>query len=383
MATTLKPLADVAIPSISELQANAARLLQQSLAVATQASDPAALSASDLELARSNTAALAFVQAAGLHGAYRYLRDFVARQAVPIFSVEEFLDGWLATYGMVRKAASSAVGQVTGTGVAGTPLAAGTLLRSAFGLSYTVQSGVVVAAGGTWSANVTAVTAGAASNLAAGEDLSLVSAVSGIDTAAVAGTAGISGGSDTESDADAVYRLQQRLSNEPRGGSPADYARWALSVPGITRAWGVRNPSGPCTAGVIIIADGNGGYGLPTSTQQSAVYDYIRDPRRGPPDELFVIIPTPVVQNLTLWISPDSTELRAAVQSALQDLFLREAVPGGSIPYSHASEVISTVMGEYNHAIVSPVVTAGGAFSTSSYEELLMLGTITWASAPA
>lgn len=46
---------NVAIPQITELQQNAARLLQESLAQAGQTSNPAQLSTADLELARSNT----------------------------------------------------------------------------------------------------------------------------------------------------------------------------------------------------------------------------------------------------------------------------------------------------------------------------------------
>ena len=60
---------NVPIPSVQELTENAARLLQQSLAAATQTGLPAELTATDLELARSNIKALAFVQGAGLHWA--------------------------------------------------------------------------------------------------------------------------------------------------------------------------------------------------------------------------------------------------------------------------------------------------------------------------
>ena len=77
--SAVSPL-NVPIPSINELNQNAVRLLQQSLVQASQSGNAATLSATDLELARSNVRALAFVQAAGVHGAYRYLRDFIARQ---------------------------------------------------------------------------------------------------------------------------------------------------------------------------------------------------------------------------------------------------------------------------------------------------------------
>ena len=317
---------NVPIPSIAELTQNSARLLQQSLADAIQSANPAQLTPTDVALARSNVRALSFVQGVGLHGAYRYLRDFVARQAIPIKAADEFLDGWLNTYGLLRKPASAAFGAVNGTGVAGSILAAGTLLQRADNRQYKVTADAVVAAGGTVVAQVIALLPGIASNTAGGTKLQLVSPVSGVDSAFTAdAVSGLSGGADVEKDSEAIYRLQQRLSNEPMGGSPADYTRWALQVPGITRAWGLRNPSGPTSAGVIIMADGNtSNYGLPTETQRQQVYDYIADPRRGPPDELFVIVPTPVVTNWTVGVVPDTAANRTAVQAAIADVYYRE-----------------------------------------------------------
>lgn len=370
---------NVAIPSIDALAQNAARLLQQSLADAAQAAQPGELTAVDLELARSNVKALAFVQAVGLHGAYAYLRDYIARQAVPIYSADAFLDGWLQTYGLPRKAAALAVGSAVGTGVSGTLLPVGTLLQVDDGRQYQVLTDVTVS-GGAVSPSLVALVAGAAGNLAPGTALSLVSPVSGIDSRFTAdAVSGLSGGADVEKDDDAIYRLQQRLANEPMGGAPADYARWALQVPAITRAWGVRNPAGPTSAGVIIMSDGNAPNGLPTIAQRDQVLNYIRNPRRGPPDELFVIIPTLVPVNITLVVTPDTTAIRSAATAALKDLVFREAVPGGSIPHAHVVEAISGVVGEYNHQIVSPAITVGGFFTVPSYAHLLVLGGVAFA----
>lgn len=365
---------NVPIPSIQELQQNAARLLQQSLADAAQTAMPADLGTADLQLARSTIAALTLVQAVGLHGAYRYLRDFIARQAIPTKAAAEFLDGWLETYGMPRKAATAAQGMASGTGVNSSLMPAGTLLQTTDGRQYRTTADAVVEAGAI-EAQVIAQLEGTAANLADDSVLTLVSPVTGIDAAFTA-TGGVSGGAEAEADETASYRLQQRLSSEPMGGSPADYARWALAVPGITRAWGVRNPAGATSAGVIIMADGNGGTGLPTTGQRDDVLDYIRDPQRGPPDELFVIIPTPVVIDWTIHLAPDTAAIRAGVVAALTDLFFREAYPGGSIPHSHAVEAISTVVGEYNHTISTPTITSGGFFTVDNYAKLLMLGNV-------
>lgn len=381
-AAALAPLANIAIPSIDTLTRNAAKLLQESLAQGVQAAVDAGitttLTAQDIELARSNIKALAFVQAVGLHGVYRYLRDFVSRQAVPILAVEEYLDGWLHSYGLPRKPAGVASGGLTGTGTVGSVITAGSQYQvDGSDVLLTVAADATVDGTGALAVQVVASVAGTAGNLAAGTAVTLLTSVAGINSAAEVDGDGLSGGVEVETDAQAVYRLQQRLANEPRGGSPADYARWALSVTGITRAWGVRNPAGPTSAGVIIMADGNTTDGLPTEAMRLAVRDYIRDPRRGPPDEQFVIIPTLKPLDPTLAIYPDTPETRAAVTASLDDLFFREAVPGGSIPHSHMIEAVSVSLGEYNHTWVSPSVISGHVFTSDPYE-LLTLGTITF-----
>lgn len=370
---------NVPIPSIGQLSQNGARLLQESLAQASQAAGTSLVAtAADVELARSNIKAVSFVNGMGMHGVYRYLRDFIARQAIPIKSAGEFLDGWLATYKMPRKDASAASGKASGSGVSSTLLPAGTLLQSQDGRQYRVIADVPVVAG-VVTPNLMALLAGAAGNLPPGSPLTLVSPVSGVDADFVAdAVSGMSGGADQEKDELAVYRLQQRLANPPMGGSPADYANWALKLPSITRAWGVRNPAGATSAGVLIMADGNLPNGLPTLAQRQQVFDYIRDPRRGPPDELFVIIPTLDVIDFVIRLDADTPATRKGTTDALADLFFREAVPGGKIPQSHAGEAISGVVGEYNHTIISPVITSGAFWSAAAFDHLLARGSVTF-----
>lgn len=367
---------NVPVPSIPELAQNAARLLQQQLAGAVQTTRPADLGTADLELARSATQALAFVQAVGVHGLYRYLRDFIARQAVPSQATEEFLDAWLASYGMARGEGSAATGTLAGTGVTGSLLPAGTLLQTRDGRQYRTTADAAVAAG-VVTPPVIALVPGLAANVGDGTVLALISPVAGIDSTFTA-PGGVSGGTEPEDDTAASARLTQRLSSEPMGGSPADYARWALKVAGITRAWGVRNPAGATSAGVIVMADGNAG-GLPTTGQLQAVMDYIRDPKRGPPDELFVIAPVLVPVDWVIHLAPDTAAIRAGVTAALRDLFVREAYPGGSIPHSHAVEAISAVVGEYNHTISAPAIVSGGFFTVARFNHLLTLGSVAFA----
>jgi len=374
----MKSPINMTVPNITELTQNAARWMQQELAASAQAGSPVGMSTSDLELARSNIQALAFAQGLSLHGAYRFLRDFIARQAVPIWSSGKILDGWLESYKMKRKRASAATGSASGTGVNGALLQARTVLQSDQGHRYVVQTDATVAAG-VIHVSLQAELPGATSNVSAGTVLKLVSSEPDIDSTFTVDSGGLANGTNDEKDEQALYRLQQRIANPPMGGCPGDYARWALEVPGITRAWGLRNPVGPTSAGVIIMADDNADmHGLPTLSQQQAVYDYIRDPKRGPPDELFVIVPTLTLISPHIILTPDTSDTREGALAALSDLFLREAVPGGDIPHSHLFDVVSDVVGEYNHAFVHPTMTSGGVFSAPGFDHLLALGDVTF-----
>lgn len=184
---------------------------------------------------------------------------------------------------------------------------------------------------------------------------------------------------DSETEEQALARLLHRLANPPRAGSPGDYERWAMEVDGITRAWCTRNVNGPCTVGLVIMADGEGhafnaGNGIPTVEAQTTVFDYIRDPYRGPADDLYVILPTPKLIDVSLIISPDSDEIRQAVSDELHDLFAREAVPAASMPHTWLTEAVSIAAGETTHGFLDPVIELGGELSVdeSLYEVLVL-----------
>lgn len=362
------------IPSIDDLTKTAATLLQQAMLEADAKNT--SQSNADVAVARANQQAIAFVQGVGIHGAYQYLRNHISKQAIPTTSSDEWLDEWLNAYDIPRKGGNFSTGKVLGTGIASEILIAGTLMTHTNGFEYVVLEDSVTDENGNLSVTVQCTIEGIAGNLSEGETLSLVSTEAAIDPEFVVTESGITDGTDEETDAEAIYRLRQRLANPPRGSSPTDYERWALKVAGITRAWGVRAPFGATTAGVIIMADRNED-GLPTETQKQAVHDYIRDPERGPPDELFVIIPTPKYIDVELSIDPDTQTVRDAIELELKDLFYREAVPGGRIPVEHIEEAISIASGEYNHTLYSPEPVAG-AFLFSTQFEMLILRHITF-----
>jgi len=86
-----------------------------------------------------------------------------------------------------------------------------------------------------------------------------------------------------------------------------------------------------------------------------------------------VVAPVPLVQNFTIAASPNTPEVKAAIEAELQELYRREAVPGGTMLLSHQREAISSAAGETDHVMTVPA--ANQAHSAGQFPTL---GVITW-----
>lgn len=343
-------------PSLEQLIDNALVLLHQAL----EDANAPELSVLEQQLARSNNKVLAFINAVGIDSAYQYMDTFLSKQLVPTTSTGKWLKLWLDAYGIKFKKASFATGQVLITGTAGVAVGAGSTFKAANGMEYVIDTPVTIAASGEVAASITAILGGKKGNLPANSKLNLANPIAGVNSEVVAQN-GLERGTNDETEEEVLIRLKQRLKHESMGGSPYDYERWALEVPGITRAWGLRTPAGRGTAGVLIMADNNTNR-LPSAADKQAVYDYITDEKRGPAaDELFVIIPTPVYVDHVLTVTPDTPNVRAAVEAEINDLYWREAEHSKAMPHSRLTEAVSIAAGEKDHRFISPVLTQGGA----------------------
>ena len=286
-----------------------------------------------------------------------------------------FLDDWLLAYSCPRKQATPSVGSIAVTGTAGTVIAVGTQWQDA-NHTYASTAVVTINALGTATVPVVCLATGAATNRAVGSPLALVASLLGVDPSAFTSAGGLQRGTDTETDAQAVYRLQKVLANPPLGGAPNDYANWAMTVPNITRAWGIRNFAGPTSVGVVVVCDNNPG-GVPTAADLAAVEAYILDYNRGPMDELFVVAASFATTNYVIHLSPDSPAIRLAVEAELRDLYLRLSDVGVGILHNDLIAAANTAAGEYNHTFVAPALISGGVIAVPT-GVLPAAGTITF-----
>lgn len=122
--------------------------------------------------------------------------------------------------------------------------------------------------GGSVSVAATALIAGAAGNVGANTVTLMVTRITGV--LSVTNVAAASGGTDKESDANALVRYQKFLSAPTGGGRPADYINWSLAVNGVGGASIVTGRDGPGTVPIALVGTDK----LPAS---QAVVDAVLD----------------------------------------------------------------------------------------------------------
>lgn len=304
------------------------------------------------------------VFAGAVHGLYGYA-DWIARQVIWDTCDDDTLERWASMWLQVpRKPAASATGSVTFVVAAGATVPSGTVLQGFDGVQYLTTADSAASA-----APVIAALPGASGNRAAGQSLSLVSPVAGVQTQAMASE--ISGGADVESIDALRARLIARVQTPPDGGSATDYKAWALEVPGVTRAWVAPLEQGAGTVVVRFVRD-NDATIIPDAAEVAAVQAYI-DSVRPATAELYVVAPVadPIAFQITL--TPNTLAVRAAVEAELRDLITREAAPSVTMLISHIREAVSSAAGETDSVVTSPaanIVPATGHMPT--------FGSIAW-----
>lgn len=327
------------------------------------------LPGADARLRRSNLNVLARVHSGATHGLYGYL-EWISRQVIIDTADGDILERHGSIWGVTRKAASAAVGNVTVTGTNGAIVPADSTLARSDGVEYTTDAEAVIAAGVATIA-VTAVEGGQAGNAAAASSLSFDTPIAGVSASATVASTALTGGADIETDDDLRARLLARIQQPPHGGAGYDYVAWALEVPGVTRAWVYPAELGLGTVTVRFVRDDDASP-IPDAGEVAAVQAYI-DALRPVTAQLTVVAPVAVPLNFTIDLVPDTAANRAAVEAELRDMLLRESEPGATILLSHIREAISLATGESDHILTVPAANVAHTVG-----QMATFGAITW-----
>lgn len=335
-------------------------------------------------LRRSFIGVIARVLAGLSHLLFGYLK-YVETQAFPDTATDEYLDRWSGIWGVTRKAATFAEFVCSVTGTALTVIPAATVYRRSDGKEYVVDEEVILTGSGD-EISLTASEAGADSEVAVSDTLSILSPIAGLDSTATVNEI-VTEPEDEEDDDALRERLIARIQQPPSGGAANDYIQWALEVAGVTRAWVTPQGLGPGTVTVHIVSDDEDPI-TPSAPKIAETQDYI-DELRPVTANVTVVAPVLFEVDMTIAIGPNTSEVQAAIEQELMDLILRDAnvvdtfdVPGevhdGKILLSRINEAISIAAGEEDHDLVSINGDTTPDDVTPATGELAVLGTITW-----
>lgn len=323
-------------------------------------------------LRRSIIYVMTRVFAGAVHMRHAHL-EYLGKQLFPDKSDEEFLVRQASLFGLSKTAPTQARALANFSGTDTTVIPAGTVVASDAGFEYTTDAEVEITSG-TAAAEITAVLAGSDSNLIDGVVLSLQTPISGVDSAVEVPSV-ISDGIDQESTEDLRARLLSRMSDPPMGGSDADYITWAKEVSGVTRVWVTPLGLGPGTVVIRFVRDNDGAGSaiIPSGGEISDVQAYI-DPLAPAHATVTVSAPTYSPDNFTFSaISPDTAEMKAAVEAELTDLYQRKAEPGRTMLISEIRTAIGGTPGLTDYTLTSP-----SADVTHTSTQLPGVGTLTW-----
>ncbi len=319
--------------------------------------------------------AIAAANAREFHGVYGYL-DWIRKQISPLTCELEMLYTWAALYFVTRLDATAATGPVLATGNIGSMLLADTLLRGSNGLDYKVLSAVTLGAGNT-AVTVRCTTAGANSNLAAGQVLTLIDPIAGVDSELIVDVAGITGGAEQELvdawRARVVDEWQVVVSRGARSGKPDDYRAWAKRAhPSVTTALVQLHTLGMGTMLVRPICNS-----LANRQPTAAVIEALEAAYAiYAPATADWRVAAPIIRqvNFPIDLLPgyDTAENRAAITNAINTAILAETSENTVLAMAEIDAAIATVTTQYTRiAPLADIAVADG--------EVLVLNEVAWA----
>jgi uncharacterized phage protein gp47/JayE len=330
------------------------------------------LPGADTRLRVNNLRAFSEVEAGATHLLYGRL-DWSFQQLFPDTAEAEFLDRWASIWGVQRIPASPASGNATWTAQPGAQLIAGALAQRGDGVRFEITESVSED-GGLITVPVIASEPGASGDTLTGTTLALLTTYAGVAVEGVVVDPGLAGGADEQSDQALLQALLMRIQLPPHGGAAFDYVRWALEVPGVTRAWCYPTELGPGTVTVrFMMDDVRAPTGIPLPADVAIVADYI-DVRRPVTAEVYVVAPIALPVDVEISaLDPDTPEVRAAISESLSQMLLEEAQPGQSIYLSQWSTAIGIAAGVKRFVMDQP-----SAQTDPAPGEIATLGTVTY-----
>lgn len=249
--------------------------------------------------------------------------------------------------GIIRKSGTRAVAEVTFAGADGTIVAAGTAVQTQSGLVFVTDTEVQIE-GGTATATVTATESGSKYNVAE----NAISCLQSRGSVTVEASTAATGGTDPETDAALLSRLQAFRQEAPAGGNAAQYRAWAMEVDGIGAAKVIERHAGVGTVKVVL-ADKNM---LPATDFVDEVAAYIEQRR-----EVCVLVTCAAAASVNISVRAEvavaegvsAASVQTAFASLLLDYLRQLALTGKDVVYNRVAALLLSVPGVEDYAVLT------------------------------
>ena len=203
--------------------------------------------------------------------------DWVYKQAVPDTAESSNLERWALIWGLQRKLASRASGNIVISGSEGSVVPQFTTVQTSDGIRYlTLEEAKIEKNKDSVVTRIQSLDASSKFNLLKGYKLSFLSPIAGIKLECFVDDLGINDGTDSESDDALRDRLLKRIRNAPCAGSQNDYMVWANETPSVavTRSWCFPSWRSRGNIGLAFVCDDNTDI-IPNTDELNAVRDYV------------------------------------------------------------------------------------------------------------
>lgn len=290
----------------------------------------------------------------------------------------QFLDARAEEHGVTRKAATFSTGTVRFSGTNTTVIPAGTQVSNTVlagapdtpAIFQTDADGTI--SGGFVDIAVTAVEAGAASNLPASSIDRMVTVVGGVTS--INNAAATTGGTDEEDDDTLRARLLAAIAAREGAGTADDYESWALEVAGVGAATTEPLWSGAGTVRVMIL---DSDLQPASAGLQTEVDDYIETLR---PIGASVTVSTPTLDThaISATLTMEAGFTVGAVQTAVEEAiqaYYDTLGTGGDVIYNEVGAAIVSTIGVADYS--SLLVDGGAVNVVISATQKAAMGTVT------
>lgn len=262
--------------------------------------------------------------------------------------------------GIWLKGAAAASGSIEGTGAPSTVYSAG-IRFSGGGNTYLSTAPATSDGGGAVIFVITCEQAGVVTNREAGAVLNLTDPAlnPSLSPEFEVGDDGLGGGADVESIESLKARGLYRKRNPVGAGKLTDYEDIARAVPGVLKAWAFRVPASPGAVTVLFLFEGRPDF-IPEAGDVAAVQAAIDAKRLIRVDAGEAAAPIEKEIDVTVsGLSLDTSEVRAAIETAIRAMFLERCRPGiagntFTVSKSWIAEAISGATGEERHVLTLP-----------------------------